>query len=599
MALEYLLTLNGNFEWFIAVRLSLSKKKNTFSYVPGQEIYFSQSSFGWETEDESVNICRSRIGKIIFLFLLMYTIIILRIFDVCLVDGIHFNKEEVHYVKRRSGIITPVHRANITDRNGVVVATNLPTVNLCTRPKKVSNAPIIAKKLSEIFNDTSYEDFLAKLNRKSGFVYLKRNISPLQQAKVNALGFPELEFQPSEIRVYPQKELLAHVLGTTNIDNIGIEGIEKTLNDRLTNSTKDLRLTIDLGVQYSIRDELIKAKEEFKAERATAILMDINTSEIVALASVPDYDLNKRDFKDKDIKFNFATLGVYEAGSVFKVFNAALGLDSGKIKIHDKFDARFPLKMGRHRITDYRVPPKWLNVGETLIHSSNIASAQMALKVGKELQIKFFKNLGFFEKIQNLEVFEKGKPIFRNEKSWKEHTVATTAFGYGISVTPVHIITAFSSILNGGIYTPPTLVIDHNQRESKRVISKQTSLDMRKLLREVVIQGSGKNANIPGYEVAGKTGTANKLVNNRYVKGKNITSFVSAFPASAPKYALMVIIDDPKPTPKTHGFVTSGWNACPTGGKIISRVAPQLNVRPNFDIAEQREKILKNYGIND
>ena len=581
------------------LKLSLSKKKSSFNYVPGQEIYFSTSRFGWETEDETVNICRSRIIKIIFLFLLIYTIIIIRIFNVCLVDGIQLNKEYVTYYRPRVGVISPVHRANITDRNGVVVATNLPTVNLFANPKKVSNAKEVAQKLSEVFEDISYEDFLIKLTRRSSFVYLKRNISPQQQARVNALGFPELEFQKSEIRVYPQKDLLAHVLGNTDIDNIGIAGLEKSLNERLSSSTKELRLTIDLGVQYAVRDELIKAKEKFKAERATAILMDINSSEVIALASVPDYDLNRRDFKDKDIKFNFATLGVYEAGSVFKVFNTALGLDSGKIRITDSFDATKPLKMGRHRITDYRVPAKWLTVGETLIHSSNIASAQMALKVGKDLQIKFFKNLGFWDKIQNLEIYEKGRPIHRSEKYWQEHTVATTAYGYGISVTPMHIITAFSSILNGGIYTPPTLIAEADTRQQKRIISEQTSRDMRRLLRDVVIYGSGKNANIEGYEVAGKTGTANKIVDGRYVKGKNVTSFVSAFPSSNPKYALMVIIDDPKPIKETYGFVTSGWNACPTGGNIISRIAPQLNIRPNFDIAVQKEKVLQNYSKKD
>jgi cell division protein FtsI (penicillin-binding protein 3) len=584
----------------MAVKLSLSKsKKSTFNYVPGQEIYFSTSSFGWKTEDESVNVCRSRIIKVIFLFALIYAIIIVRVFNVCLVDGIQLKKEYVTYYRPRTGVSFPVHRANITDRNGVVVATNLPTVNLYANPKKVSNAPEVAKKLSEIFPDISYEDFLIKLTRKSSFVYLKRNISPQQQARANALGYPELEFQESEMRIYPQKDLLAHILGNTDIDNNGIAGLEKTLNERLTSSTKNLTLTIDLGAQYAVRDELVKAKEKYKAERATAILMDINTSEVIALSSVPDYDLNRRDFKDKDIKFNFATLGVYEAGSVFKVFNTALGLDSGKIKITDSFDATKPLKMGRHRITDYRVPAKWLTVGETLVHSSNIASAQMALKVGKELQIKFFKNIGMFERIKNLEIFEKGKPLYRSEKYWQDHTVATTAYGYGISVTPMHIITAFSSILNGGIYTAPTLIKENDTREKKRVISNQTSLDMRKLLRNVVIEGSGKNANIPGYEVAGKTGTANKIVDGKYIKGKNVTSFVAAFPASNPKYSLMVIIDDPKPLKETFGFVTSGWNACPTGGKIISRVAPQLNIRPNFDISTQRENVLENYGIKN
>ncbi len=585
------------------LKVSLSRKKNTFIYEPGQEIRFSAGSFGWETEDEAVNVCRSRIFYIIGLFLLIYAVIIIRIFNVCLVDGIQLSRKETIYYRPRNGIVSPVHRANITDRNGIVVATNLPTVNLYALPYEVGNPEVTAQKLNEIFPDVKYTEFYSRLTKKVKSKYakvlLKRNLSPTQQVKVNALGFPELEFENSEVRVYPQKELLSHVLGNTDIDSNGISGLEKSLDTRLSSSTRDLQLTIDLGVQYMVRDELMKAKEKFKAERATAIVMDINTSEIIALSSVPDYDLNRRDFKDKDIKFNFATLGVYEAGSVFKVFNTALGLDSGKIKITDSFDATKPLKMGRHKITDYRVPAKWLTVGETLIHSSNIASAQIALKVGKALQIKFLKNLGFFDKIENLEIYEKGRPLHRSEKYWQDHTVATTAYGYGISVTPIHIITAFSSILNGGIYTPPTLVFETNNRKSKRVISTQTSMDMRKLLRDVVIYGSGKNANIEGYEVAGKTGTANKLENGRYVKGKNVTSFVSAFPISDPKYALMVIIDSPKGLPETFNFVTSGWNACPTGGKIITRIAPTLNIAPNFDLQTQREKVLKNYGIKN
>lgn len=585
------------------LRVSLSRKKNTFIYEPGQEIRFSSGSFGWETEDEAVNVCRSRISYILGLFLLIYSVIIIRIFNVCLVDGIQFDRKETIYYRPHNGIVSPVHRANITDRNGIVVATNLPTVNLYALPYEVGNPAETATKLNEIFPDVGYDDFYHKLTKrvksKYAKVLLKRNLSPTQQVKVNALGFPELEFENSEVRVYPQKELLSHVLGNTDIDSNGISGLEKSLDLRLNSSTRDLRLTIDLGVQYMVREELIKAKEKFKAERATAIVMDINTSEIIALSSVPDYDLNQRDFKDKDIKFNFATLGVYEAGSVFKVFNTALGLDSGKIKITDSFDATKPLKMGRHKITDYRVPAKWLTVGETLIHSSNIASAQIALKVGKTLQIQFLKNLGFFDKIENLEIYEKGRPLHRSEKFWADHTVATTAYGYGISVTPIHIITAFSAVLNGGIYTPPTLISEAQNRKSRRIISTQTSMDMRKLLRDVVIYGSGKNANIEGYEVAGKTGTANKIENGRYVKGKNVTSFVSAFPISDPKYALMVIIDSPKGIPETFQFVTSGWNACPTGGKIITRIAPELNIAPNFDLQTQRAKVLKSYGIKN
>ena len=560
-----------------------------------QDGYFSASRFGWDTDDESVNICRNRILYIIALFILVYAGIIIRVFNVCLVNGIHLKQETLSYYRPKIGIVSPVNRANITDRNGIIVATNLPTVNLFAQPKKVSNAHEIALKLAEIFPDISSKEFYKKLTRRSHFSYLKRNISPQQQAKVNALGYPELEFQPSEIRVYPQKELLSHVLGNTDIDYKGISGLEKKLNDRLSSSTRDLTLTIDLGVQYAIRDELLKAKEKYQAKRATAILMDLHTSEIIALVSVPDYDLNKRDLRDKDVKFNFATLGVYEAGSVFKVFNTALGLDSGKIKIHDTFDATKPLKFGRHRITDFKVPAKWLSVQETLVHSSNIASVQMALKVGKDLQMKFFKNLGFFDKIENLEIFERGYPIYRKKSEWGEETIATTAFGYGISVTPIHIITAFSAILNGGIYTPPTLIKDAGERESRRIISTQTSNDMRKLLRTVAIEGSAKRANVDGYEVAGKTGTANRLVDGKYVKGVNMTSLVSAFPISDPKYALMVVLDSPKAYKESFGYTTSGWNAVPTGGAIIKRIAPQLNIKPNFDLERQRENIIKNY----
>ncbi len=578
---------------------SLSRKKDINLYAPGKEIYFSAGIFGWETDDEVVNVCRNRIMIIIGLFLLIYAVIVIRIFNVCLIDGIQIKRETFSYYRPKFGLVFPVHRANISDRNGVVVATNLPTVNLQTNPQKVSNAKLIATKLAEIFPDTSYEDFLIKLTRNSSFVYLKRNISPQQQAKVNALGFPELEFAESEIRVYPQKELLAHVLGTTDIDNHGISGLEKSLNNRLSSSTKDLRLTIDLGVQYTVRNELLKAKEKFMAERATAVLMDINTFEIIALSSVPDYDLNRRDFKDKNIKFNFATLGVYEPGSVFKVFNTALGLDSGKIKLTDRFDATKPLQMGRYRITDYRVPPKWLDVRETLIYSSNIASALMALKVGKDLQIKFLKNLGLFDKIENLEIYEKGTPIHRSEKYWRDDTVATTAYGYGISVTPIHILTAFAAIMNGGIYTQPTLIADGAPRQSRRVISTQTSMDMRKLLRDVVIYGSAKNANVEGYEVAGKTGTANKIENGRYIRGKNMASFVAAFPISNPRYALIVVIDSPKPIKETFNFTTSGWNAVPISGNIITKIAPQLNIQPNFDLETQKQHVLNDYVLYD
>lgn len=377
-----------------------------------------------------------------------------------------------------------------------------------------------------------------------------------------------------------------HLLGNTNIDNKGISGIEKKLDERLTQSDIPLQLTIDAGIQDTIRSELAAAVEKYSAEGAAAILMDVRSGEIISMISLPDYDPNLNDYKTPRAQFNFATKGVYEPGSVLKIFNAALGLESGKVKLADRFDATKPLKLRYNTIKDYRGENRWLTLQEVLIYSSNIGSAQIALKVGKKEQQNFLKNLGFFEPIQGIEVAERGYPLV--PRRWGEETTATVGYGYGISITPLHLVSAFAGVINGGIYHEPTLLKDNKNRESHRVVSFNTSKEMRKLLRGVVVEGSGKRANVLGYEVAGKTGTANKLVNGKYVDKKVMTSFLATFPASNPQYALFLMMDEPKATKETWGFVTSGWNTVPTAGKIISTIAPQLNIKANYDLEEQR-----------
>ena len=574
--------------------VSLSGKNNNF-YFPGQnadsagiDVLFKESQ-----DAEAVHVCRQRMLLAIAAFLLIYFIIAFRVIHVCLVNGIQIHTLGDESAESEIYAGTPISRADIVDRNGAIIATSLPTVNLYANPKNVRNPESIAQKLTHLFPEIGYNDLMTKLTRKrTSFSMIKYNLSPAQQAAVNNLGIPALEFQKSEKRVYPHKNLFAHILGYTNIDNLGLGGLEKSLHKRLTESSKPLQLSIDMGIQDTIREELVSAVEEFQAVGASAILMDVNTGEIVAMVSVPDYDPNLSIPVGDRALFNFATQGVYEAGSVFKTFNTALGLESGKVKFNDKFDATKPIKVQGITVSDYRGENRWLSVGEILIYSSNIGSVQLISRVGKEAQRQFLINLGFNEQLSDFEVFEKGRPLFPSQKKWRDDTMATVSYGYGLSITPLHLISAFSALVNGGIYHYPTILkSDTPKHPARRVISERTSEQMRKLLRDVVVQGSAKNANIPGYQVIGKTGTANKLTNGRYVDKKVMTSFVSAFPQTNPKYALLVVLDEPKGNKKTWGFVTSGWNAVPVGGRIISQIAPQLDIQADFDLDIQRRHV--------
>jgi cell division protein FtsI (penicillin-binding protein 3) len=328
--------------------------------------------------------------------------------------------------------------------------------------------------------------------------------------------------------------------------------------------------------------------KRFNADGATAILMNVNNGDIVSLVSLPDFNPNDITAKDTAAQFNKATFYVYEPGSVLKIFNTAMALDSGKIKISESFDASEPLKLKAHVIKDFHPENRWLSVEETLVHSSNIASARIALKSGFEEQYNFLKKIKFMERLK-MEIVETARPLVPSADSWKktDSKIATIGYGYGISVTPLHIISAYSAMINGGIYYEPTLIKGAGTKASgERVISDNTSRQMRKLMRAVVTKGSGQKANIKGYDVGGKTGTANKLVNGTYNQKSVVTTFVSAFPISNPQYALLVMMDNPKRTKETFGYNTAGWNSVPTAAEIIKKIAPQLNVQANYDLDE-------------
>jgi len=571
------------------------KEKNKF-YLPGEEIKVNRSfSFcNYNIEKDPLSNCKNRMLLAIAGFALIYLILAFRTLNIC-ISGISADTFRLSVAEEpempQLQIKSPITRADIVDRKGTIIATSLPTSNLYAHPRKIKNKEKVAAKLSEYIPDMLYEDILELLQRKNNFVYIKRNLSLAQKYQIYALGIQGLGFEDVEKRVYPHKNLFAHILGKTNIDNLGISGIEQQLNERLTSSDIPLQLSVDVGVQDTIRGILEQAIDQFQAKGAASILMDVNTGEIIAMLSLPDFDPNLNAAPGEHSQFNFTTKGLYEPGSVFKIFNAALGLETGKVRLTDRFDATKPLKLRYNTIKDYRGENRWLTLEEILIYSSNIGSAQIALKVGKEAQQDFLRNLGLFDSISSFEVAEKASPSL--PRRWGEETTATVAYGYGISVTPLHIISAFTAVVNGGFYHTPTLLKQTTLPQGKKIVSAKTSKAMRKLLRTVVTKGSGKRANVPGYEVAGKTGTANKLVNGRYVDKKVRTSFVATFPVSNPRYALFVVMDEPKPSKETFGFATSGWNTVPTAGKIIEAIAPQLNVKANYEIEEQRNKLIE------
>ena len=572
-------------------------KEKAHFYHPGEEIRITQNKY-WNGRD-SLNSVRARVALASVAFFCVYLLLAIRLFDLCVLQAQETTSSASYALDNEFRDIlkyttTSIKRADILDRNGTIIATSLPTVHLHANALRIKNKPEVAKQLALILTDMSYDSILHRLELNKKFVYIKHNLTPSQQYQINALGNPWLEFEKSEKRIYPHKNLFAHIIGATNIDNEGVSGIEKQLNARLTQSDIPLKLTIDAGLQDTIRTELVDAVQKFNADGGSAILMDVRTGEILAMLSLPDYDPNSLNNISERALFNFTTKGVYEPGSVLKIFNAAMGLESGKVKVTDKFDATQPLKLRYNTIKDYRGENRWLDLPEILIYSSNIGSARIALKVGKNEQRRFLDNLGFFKPISSIELAERGVPLIPSEKRWSESTTATVGYGYGISITPLHLISAFSSIVNGGIYFPPTLVQNHKKAESHRTISYNTSMQMRKLLRGVVVEGSGKRANVSGYEVAGKTGTANKPVNGHYVDKKVYTSFLATFPVSDPKYALYLMLDEPKPTKETWGFVTSGWNTVPTAGKIITAIAPQLNLPANDDLSASRQERIIN-----
>jgi cell division protein FtsI (penicillin-binding protein 3) len=496
-------------------------------------------------------------------------------------------------------------RPDILDRRGEILATDVKSPSLFAEPRKLIDVDEAVELLTATLPDLDTKEVRDRLSSKRGFVWLKREITPQQQREVHRLGIPGIGFLSENKRVYPNGPLVSHEIGLVNIDNQGIAGMEKWLDgqglaalhmaglasDRLQ---RPVDLGVDLRVQFAMRDELVKAREKFKAKAAAGLILNVNTGEIVSMVSEPDFDPNNPKEANDPTRINRLTTGVYEMGSTFKILTLAMALDSGKATMNSMWDVRMSLRYGRFAIHDYEPMHRLISLPEVFTFSSNIGAARIALACGVDAHKAFLKKMGQLDRLRT-ELPESAEPIV--PKHWGELNTVTIAFGHGLSVAPLQAMMGVAATVNGGLLIPPTFLKRSREdalKLAKQVIKPETSVKMRYLLRLNAEKGTATKANVPGYYIGGKTGTAEKVVNGRYAKHKLLTDFMAVMPADKPQYLLLIMLDEPQPTPETHGFATAGWNSAPTAAKIIARVAPLLDIEPRFDLPKADQLILAN-----
>jgi len=507
------------------------------------------------------------------LFLVAFLGVALRLLDVGL-----FGAAEPARIAALPASPAITQRADILDRNGVLLATSLATASLYADPSKVSDPNVAADQLRTVLPEIGRAELVSKLGANGRFVWIKRNLTPRQQYEVNRLGIPGLYFQSEERRVYPQGSLTAHIVGFTDVDSNGLAGIEQSFDDMLK-AGQPVQLSIDLRVQHILYDEVSRAIEDFTAIGGAGLVLDATTGEVVAMVSLPDFDPNLPGRASADARFNRVTLGVYEMGSTFKIFNTAAALDSGVAKIDDSFDARHPIRIGGFTISDFHPENRMLTVPEIIMYSSNIGAALMGKELGIERQRNFMTELGMLRRA-SIELPEVGQPIYPSD--WKPINTMTIAYGHGIAVSPLHLAVGIAGMVDGGVIRPATLIRRDSDQvpDGTRIIKPETSELIRQLMRLVVEVGTGRKADAPGYLVGGKTGTADKVSGHGYAANARMASFVGAFPINDPRYVLLVMIDDPKPNASSYGYATGGWVAAPAVGRIVQRMAPLLGIAP-------------------
>ena len=508
---------------------------------------------------------------------------------------------------RASAVGNPIigQRSDIVDRNGRILATNLQTHSLYAHPRDMIDPENAANRLAEIFPELDAAELLKDFEGDRRFLWIRRQISPEQMQAVHDIGSPGLLFGPREMRLYPNGPIAAHVLGgasygregVASAEVIGVAGVERQFDAFLrdpANEGAPLQLSMDLTVQAAAEQVLAGGMSIMNAKGATSVLMDIHTGEIISLVSLPDFDPNNRprvqttgDQSDSPL-FNRAVQGVYELGSVFKIFTTAQAMELGLVNANTMIDTQGPLTWGRFRIRDFRNYGPELSVTDVIVKSSNIGTARIAMQIGAERQRAFLDSMGFLEPTQ-LEMVEAptGKPLL--PPNWSEISTMTISYGHGLSSSPVHLAAGYASLLNGGTRVQPTLLRRDDVEVGPRIVSEAVSARSREMLRQVVVRGTASFGDVPGYEVGGKTGTADKprATGGGYYDDKVISTFATVFPANDPQYVLIVSLDEPSENSGDEPRRTAGWTVVPVAAEMIRRTAPLLGLRPQVDTPQQ------------
>lgn len=565
----------------------------------------------------------NRISFILIAVFFCYLAIIFRLIDLSFVE-----KEDIADMIKanftQANSTQSSKRADIIDRNGLLLASNVNSYSLSAQPRQIIDKPKVARQLAATMPSLGSEAaILAKLKSTRDFIWLKRHINPLEKQKIYNLGILGLSFEDEWRRFYPQRNLFAHALGFLDIDGRGLAGIELFNDEQLRQHPEQpLRLSLDVHVQHIVRDNLQKAMHLHGAKAGVGIVMDITNGELLSMVSMPDFDPNLKGVHSSDQLFNRASLAVSESGSVLKLLTVAMALNEGKIRVNDAFDVSQPLRLGRYTIHDYKGKGGQLSVPEILMYSSNLGVAQIIKRVGAVKQYFYAKKIGLLDKPQ-IELVELGRPLYPTWKKWRDEVYMTTiSYGHGIAVTPINVISAVGTMVNGGYLLRPTLlhqpkifsdssetnmganviqakfhkenaVYNKDQKnfeankEKNRVFSRETSLIMRKIMRLIVKHGTGRFADVPGYLVGGKSGTAEVVSKGKYNKKLNIANFIGVFPINNPKFIVFVALDQAQANSINGGYTTGGMIAAPLAGQIIRDIAPLLNIVPSEEFSRE------------
>ena len=542
----------------------------------------NRSNFFYKKNKSNLKITFNRVAFIFFVFFL-----------ISLIYSIHL----LHLGSRKSksssnfNIIEPIsklYRADIIDIDGNYIGKTINSIDIGISPSKIINQKKLILNLKYIFPDKDYD--LVKKRIKAGkFFYFEKKISEENYEKLMLLGDKSIEPRDNLIRLYPQKNLFSHIIGQIDNENNGISGLEKSLDEKLKKTLTPIKLTVDKDIQYLIREELIKFNKIFNSKGSAAILMNVNNGEILSLVSLPDFDPNKRKDISDVIYINRATKGVYEFGSVFKTFTLAAALDEKIIEPKTYFrDLPKSVKCAGFTIREYdNKIPSDLTAEQILIRSGNIGSVRIGQKIGQEKFKSFLSKIGVLDEI-NFDIKEVGKPI---EFNWGKCPLATSSFGHGITTTLLQLAKAYSIIVNGGYNVHPTLIKLDNVDKKEKILNQHVSKNILPILRKIVTdkEGTASLANVSGYEVGGKTGTAQKSIAGVYSK-KKINTFISVFPTSKPKFLLGIMLDEPKISKdyiyhyrdgsnikyKGTPFNTAGWTTVEITGQVIEKIGPIL-----------------------